>query len=539
MATKKFDPIEKYMSAEDFVDYCETNKVWASLDILGKYEEAGLLHPIYRLIYPEDYIKANLQNRFPNQQVEVPPPEWAKELNRRIDIFKMPMEKECYVMAINDGYPLDWLAARGTPDLLRPSKNNFIPWDNYKVNFEINGNNISETRARYFYAPWQIFALDELNRNNSFSINLAISRQINQRLLKREIQNSKVLDYLDIFQSLAEYIMIDRVLYNYYSQKGVSQIPEEKSIKEKEVYRIYKKHTREEWLNLVREMMALYSKYTKLEKKKLSEELKIYLKNAVEFLLIINKAPSDNISEEYEKICEEVEGISHKSRGASMINGILIDTELEKILPNNEKELKQHIKLYFPIYMKELGLTDKDFTEEISNKIAEELLSGYSAMAFEIMNIQKLLYHGELFWEENILSRLRSSTLSIEGIGKEWFLVNGLLNDLFKKAFGKDSLEKYNYENLRSVVCNSCNVKDFNEYYEKLVKILAFNIKDNSYCGKHLLIVHLTRNYMGHYSKIDDLFFLNLREIYKAIVLTLISLYMVKPKDPLPSSSPK
>ena len=44
---------------------------------------------------------------------------------------------------------------------------------------------------------------------------------------------------------------------------------------------------------------------------------------------------------------------------------------------------------------------------------------------------------------------------------------------------------------------------------------------------------------MGHYSKIDDLFFLNLREIYKAIVLTLISLYMVKPKDPLPSSSPK
>jgi len=246
------------MPAEDFANYCEINKVWASTGILEKYEENNLLLPIYRLMYPEDYVRTVILDRFPSQQVVVNPPEWLKELSNRLDILKDRLSEDCYKMVLSDGHPLDWLFKKGIPEFFRPNKDNFIPWKEYIVSVKIEGREIGDSRAEHYYAPWQIFALEKLNENHTILENFATGYKKGWGILRKELIPSRILKYSDIFQSLTEYMMIDKILYNYYSQKGASQIPEEKSVRDKEAQKVYLRHTHNEWINLIRKMIEIY-----------------------------------------------------------------------------------------------------------------------------------------------------------------------------------------------------------------------------------------------------------------------------------------
>lgn len=214
---EQHNPITKYFEAQKFVDYCEANRVDASLNVLETYEKHGILIPIYRLVFPDEFIEAKYEYEKEN------PSDPIMKLNR-------PSEWEPIVRLINalsnynfgnypdiikNGHPLDNEYEKHNPFLKSPDKNDFRPWKDYEivVGIDKDGDPDKGNTAEHYYAPWQIFVVDELNYLHTIKENYLTKEREGRGIVKKNIRKSRILEFSDLFQTTSNYRMLESIIW--------------------------------------------------------------------------------------------------------------------------------------------------------------------------------------------------------------------------------------------------------------------------------------------------------------------------------------
>ena len=331
---EKHDPLHKYLTAKEFIDYCKANRVDASLNTLETYEKHGILMPIYRLVFPDEFIKAEYEYEKENPSDHVTklncPSEWepivrlknalsdynfklighlispngSKSFAYQKDIIKYQED------IIKNGHLLDNEYKKHNPFLKTPNKADFSPWEEYEVlvdNIDNDGNPVKGNTAEHYYAPWQIFVVDELNYLHTIKENYLTKERKDRSIVKKNIRKSRILEFSDLFQTASNYRMLESIIWIIVTDDLKGSIIEGicyrtleeriKKIAEKE----YAKHNKSELMKFIRKLVELYYWYTELEKNKLSQELKRLLGS-----IAIMVGMARNI--DFETLCDEIFG---------------------------------------------------------------------------------------------------------------------------------------------------------------------------------------------------------------------------------------
>lgn len=528
---EKHNPVtERYLDAKEFCDYCNANRVKTSIETLEAYEKHGLLLPIYRLEYPEDYIRAvfeyNHRPRGQSSDFDLMP-EWThiEELNNRLRYYCDRLLPGSIEETLTSGHPLDCAHREKHPLIHRPMPGTFKPWDEYKiVAGTLEGRTIKQSKVEHFYAPWQIFVLDELNHYHTILNSYATGPVSEWNPLTKQLFHSKIQEWEDCFQTLADYCMFKNLLHyddTLYSEYDLIEGPAYKRLCEQEkirAIRCYEQHPYDKWIRFIRKLIELHVRYREREKVKLAEELKRTLIEAVEMVL-------NSTGYKYEQFCDEVDGPfkGERSFRCSLDDGIIIHPgELERIFPNEIKQLKEDVVWKLKEHAERMNKSlpkEEELDSEVSSRLTETLVSqDYVDILTHIYQIEHLWFSEELFWVDTLWAHLRSLAVCIENVGRKWFPKSNGIEGIFHAAFSK-------YKKLKHTRIGNCDVKTSEEFKRKL-DILLNQPRATEHCGQHLLITELTRNYLGHGGQLaSGILGSKFINIYRALVETLLSLY--------------
>lgn len=531
---EKHNSVKKYVEAKEFVEYCKANNVDASLHILEAYEKVGLLLPIYRLITPDEYIRAlfeyNHRNPFdPNVPFDTDD-NWQaiEQLRTALSNYSFkPLPQ--FSVALTHGHPLDFEYQSKNPFLQMPLKENFKQWEEYKIVVTINGHIFKEEKAEHYYAPWQIFVLDELNLMHTIEENYATKQKKGWGIFKKELQPTKLISFFEYFQTISNFEMMESLIWHDITFDVRSMVIEGELYKQlktrtaEQAKKEYEKHPYSEWIKFIRKLVELYTEYTEREKNKLSNECKRLLTSTINMII-------DTTKKSFEEICADYGGRFKGIRSTCREEDIFIyPGELERIYPDEFKRAKERARWAFESQIKQFNETRPDslkIKETIIDALIDNIIeSGHDLLLYHLHEIEELWFNHTPGWESSIWAHLRALAVSIESIGHEWYERRYLTN-ILEKAFKEEK-----YSSLRDSIGEKItNAETPSDYKQKLDKIWDHRKKSQSeICGHHLVIANLTRNYFAHNVKFEpDMLGSLLIEIYKDLLLTLISLFVKK-----------
>lgn len=549
-----YDPTRKYLTAKEFIDYCKANRVDASFNILETYEKHGILMPIYRLVFPNELIKAKYEyekeNPFDPATKLNCTSEWepiVRLINALSDYnfkligpFMSPDGSKSFAYQediIKNGHPLDNEYKKHNPFLKAPDKNDFRPWKDYEIVVDIDkdGDPVKRNTAEHYYAPWQIFVVDELNYLHTIKENYLTKERKGRGIVKKNIRKSRILEFSDLFQTTSNFRMLESIIRIIVTDDVKGSVIEgkcyrtleerTKKIAEKE----YAKHNKSEWMKFMRKLVELYNHYTELEKDKLSQELKRLLERTA-----IMVTMARNI--DFETLYDE----GKKSWGRRYIDDIRIYYKgLGKIFPIEINQLRERALSILPSYIKEVNdwlpedskLSD-NFHEQLVSTIIDE---GNGLLLTHLHEIEDLWFNHKLYRIGSIWAHLRSFAVGIEDIGKKWFRGRGI-DGVFKKAFGNNygKLES-EYNRLKPTHCkNGITEADTPDDFIKKSKYILenknlYSLSGSPLCKYYLVVTKLTRKFVSHHIKIESTMMGSLFvEIYRCLILTLVSLFAQK-----------
>jgi len=562
---EQHNPITKYFEAQKFVDYCEANRVDASLNVLETYEKHGILIPIYCRVFPDEFIKAKYEYEKKNPLDPVMklncPSEWepiVRLINALSDYnFKLigpfisPDGSESFAYQegiIKNGHPLDNEYKKHNPFLKTPNKSDFRPWKDYEIVVDIDkdGDPVKRNTAEHYYALWQIFIVDDLNYLHTIKENYLTKEQKGRGIVKKNIRESRILEFSDLFQTISNFRMLESIIRIIVTDDVKGSVIEgecyrtleerTKKIAEKE----YAKHNKSEWMKFLRKLVELYYHYTELEKDRLSQELKRFLGSTAIMVMMARNKDLD-----FERLCNEY-GEGNKSWGIRYIDGIRIYYKgLEKIFPIEINQLRERALSILPSYIKEVNDWLPKGSTKLPDNFHEQLVStiideGNELLLTHLYEIEDLWFKYKLCRVGSIWAHLRFLAIGIEELGKEWFCKEKIEN-IFIEAFGNDYRNRlkseYNKLKPEQYAKSSITRADTqDEFIEKLNCILGNkdlfnNLSNNPLCKYHLVVTHLTRNFVSHHIKIKSIMMGSLFvEVYRCLVLTLVSLFAQKKK---------
>lgn len=531
---EKHNPVNKYVEAKEFVEYCKANNVDASFDILEAYEKVGLLLPIYRFTAPDKYVRTlfeyNHKNPFdPNVPFDIDN-KWQEieELYTALNRYSFKPVTQ-FSLALTYGHPLDYAYQNQNPFLQRPSQEDFKPWKEYKIIAgTLNGYPMKEETVKHYYASWQIFVLDELNLTHTIEENYATRRRKGWGIFKKELHPSKLIGFYEYFQTISNFEMMESLIWHDITYDVKSMVIEGELYKQLETRTAeqakneYKNHPYPEWIKFIRKLVELYTEYTEREKIKLADECKRFLTDTTNMLIVATKKSFERIRADYDG---RFKGIRSTCREEDIF---IYPGELERIYPDEVKQAKECAGWELESFIKELNKTLPE-NDKIDLKIKDVLVnniieSGHYLLLSHLHEIEKLWFNHSPHWESSIWSHLRSLVVSIESIGQEWY-GQRYLRETLENAF----IKKYN-DLKNSISADITDAKIPSEYKQKITKILELKKKGTfSICGYHLVSAHLTRNYFAHKIKFEsDMLGSLFIEIYKDLLFTLISLFVKK-----------
>ncbi len=534
---EKYNPIKKYLSSEEFVEYCKANNVDASLNVLEAYEKAGLLIPFYRLVFPDEYTRAlfeydyKINNTTLDASFDDDKWQEIEQLRTALHSYSFkPLPQ--FDFALKHGHPLDYSYQNKNPFLQKPDKENFKPWEKYKiVAGTIDGHSVKKDTAEHYYTPWQIFILDELNLMHTIEENYATKQKKGWGIFRKELQPSKLGSFCEYFHTISNYRMMEALIWHDITFDVKSSVIEGELFKQlstrtaEQAVKEYGKHSFPEWIKFIRKLVELYNEYTKREKIKLADELKRFLTSTINMLM-------DATKKSFEEIKNDYDGRFKGFRCQCRDEGIMIyPGELERIYPDEVKESKELARRSFHSQIKEINETlpnDSKIEEKIIDSLIDNIIeSGHHLFLSHLHEIEKLWFNHRPHWESSIWAHLRSFAVSIESIAQEWYGQNKL-GSILEYAFKKE------YINLKdSIGKGIIDAKTPSEYKQKITKISEYKKKGiHGICGYHLVSAHLTRNYFSHKIKFEpDMLGSMFIEVYKDLLFTLISLFVKKTFD--------
>ena len=208
-----------YWEHDKFIRYCNANKIAVNATILEQYEKSGLLYPCYRVLCPRELLrrdyKADRSSYNKNYKVLS---EWEPLIELENSISKSKhwiYEKNKEY--IENGHPLDQEIEKNNPYIAKPECEKFKAWDRYKVIVDKQGDyKIKKSRADYYYSPWKVFILQDLNELSIDRDNRAFGAKEKWGLVRKKVEPSPLNEFAPFFRTTTDFNYRRAILINNY-----------------------------------------------------------------------------------------------------------------------------------------------------------------------------------------------------------------------------------------------------------------------------------------------------------------------------------
>ncbi|MCX5814496.1 MAG: hypothetical protein NT178_18430 [Proteobacteria bacterium] len=520
-----FNGADIYLEIDKFQDSCGKLNIKANDKALEAYDKHGLICPLYRINRPKDYLQTIFEQTYGPQDVKVVsvPDEHGnllqfeyEELNRwHIEILPE------FEITLKEGHPLDQAHKRGECFVEVPSKDTFKDWKEYELRLQMTVDGASirhmESTARHFYAPWQIYLIEEANQWHTRTINVLVPLGENETYILSETPRKLSLtDWQEQFKSLWVYRFKESLLFrktSYFVKENILEEDDAKrfySDRSKIAETISNQHSYESWIGFLRTLCGLYFNYRGREKYKLSNEVKKDISETVSLLRF-------GLGKKYRDIINDV----------GMILGgqeFFYVPPLERIYPEYEsflrRETKSSLDSVLEDYNKEVPAVLKLGQGAVDDIIDHAFKIGNETLLVSVIGINKEYFSPSYFGEEGIWSYMRSLAVAVESWVKEIaskndfrpaivFLATGDFDsccDQLQKKVGKTNMDVQSYVELRQFLDELKTVK-----FIKKSKDLTWM--------KYLIRAYLIRNYVAHHTKLEpELFGKNLIDLYRSLL---------------------
>ena len=152
---------ERFLMVNDFIAHCRSLNVRTDERELEHYEKIGVMLPVARVIYPEEYFIRQRRHELEGGVIAgIDTAEWPElqRLAERSTHLGFPFG---YTDLTDDELVHCFDREMGSnPYLIFPGDSEFKPWDDYKVKVaELQGHEIKESLAEHYYSYWQVHQL--------------------------------------------------------------------------------------------------------------------------------------------------------------------------------------------------------------------------------------------------------------------------------------------------------------------------------------------------------------------------------------------
>lgn len=528
-----------YIELDKFKKLCNDLNVHCSDRLLEAYEKHGLFYPIFRINRPKDYLQSIFEqnhgtNRF-KHVIEVP--------DEYGNLLKFEHEELCrwdhpilpgFDKALSEGHPLEQAHKRGESFIEKPSKDTYRNWEDYKVILEItiNGSSLktTESTARHYYSPWQIYLLEEANRRHTRYFNVLINLKEGEKyILNEQPQKLLLAQWQDYFKSLWDYKFKENLLFTKALTCVAGNILEGKDNEnfhnscEKIANDICLQYSYESWVEFLNALCALYSEYQEREKHRLSKCVKKDIRSVIDISMFgFRKTYRDIIKDvgtviggrsyfyvsPLERICPEYEGFL--KREANPL--------LESVLDDYNKEVPEDLKL------------DKKLVDEI---IDHAFRTGNETMLVSTIGINQEYFSPSYFGDEGIWSHIRSLAVAVESWVKTLAAnteFRNAIGTLTKNRFGKNYFDSCCDQLQKELGRTNMDVYSYADLKQFLDKITTIKFNGLSWM-KYLIRAYLIRNYVVHHTRLEsELFGSTLIALYRSLLF--LAFYTWKVKQP-------
>jgi hypothetical protein len=528
----------RYMQVKDFVKYCDSLNVKTDEQELEYYEKKKIMHPVARIVYPEEYIIQNdlwyhsITTEYPNPKIW-PDIQKLSDKQRRFPEQYADMQDEELIDSFDREFGHNSY-------LVKPSTARFKPWNSFLIEIPIrDGIHHSASLAEHYYAYWQVHQLSNLQNYPDLYKNKFFIDHIGKETLQKSFHpippKISLLREFNGLSKIFDLISYWIVMYTRERDRTFALIPLEHNIKKlnKEQLDLYQirlkdhaKFIRSKYkisINMIylalSKLIGLYDEYQKDEHYKLAEELRNDIIYFAHFVELISGDSWESIGDKLGK------KYSYWTKQHFLHLDISIKEsdearDLFKIYTDKYAEILSHFNILNPTFT-----FSGDEIDELLKYCNKEgffiLTSALSGMIYTSDDVQKKFRRVYLY------TNLKNAITSLEYLLKEFArlgnidLSNQTLTPIILRIMKRESWISLFNNNLRLT-----KAKDSIEFFNNLS--LLINDKDlirseESHFARTFLIVTLARNLTVHNYPQEDWFYAEyFNEMLQAIVFALL-----------------
>lgn len=514
----------RYLNVDEFIKYCESLNVKTDKRELEYYEKSGIMLPLIRVTYPEDYVR--LLTLWSHGKISNSPDmnQWhglteAFDKRRVLPQDYSNMTDEELIDSFDRGIG-------NNPFLSRPSTNNYKPWKEYDIEIEYaEGQKTSEKISEHYYSYWQVYQLKNIQKypdlweNKSLLDNIPAEKKL--QIYRPWAPDLEKLHSFNGMAKMFDVLSFWITMYHHTELRTFSQIPEKHQIKrlDDSQYQTYLNQikinanlvkatfsvTVDELYSFLYDLIDLRDNYLKDEKLKLAEQLRNDIIYQAYFIQALTGVEWDAVADELKK--------------RNYPWWIRKHFRHLDILTKEQDEASDFLKSIVKDYKKtlnDLGISNQ--SQQISLSEIDEFLSyckneGLSLLITAVSGmIASEEDRGKKFRRASQYTNIKNIVTSLEYllrgfIAKASLTISGSgLNSTIKSVME----HRVNWFSLFDAKKNSSKANNSTEFYTKLVDLMNDSellVSEDTYWARAFLIASLARNLTVHEHPSDDWFY--------------------------------
>jgi len=514
----------RYLTVNEFIKYCGDLNVGTDHKELEYYEQAGIMLPVARVIYPEEYIKLRTL-WFVHAKDEPPQEDQWPELARLFDKPRIRPEKYA---DLSDEELIDSFDREmgKNPYLVRPTTENYRPWHSYDISVSYgDGLKSTQSIAEHRYSYWQVHQLyliqqyPDLYKNKNLLDH--IPDEIKQRIHRPYSPNSDKLREFDgqapMFDLLSFWITVyererKRAFASIHPKHQVKQLDEQQyqgyldrlKLDAESVQTRYGTSVNELY-GFLYQLLELQSDYRKKERYKLAEELRndiISLAHLIELL-------TDN---DWEEVADELgKRFTFWTRQNFRYLDLLIKErdEARDILIDLAKKYSDVLKEHkIPVARLTFSANDVDdlldYCKREGYTVLFTSLSGMTATEEE---------YADKFRPVTRYTNLKNALTALEFVMRDFAFKSGSIPDrltlhaVIRAVMKNESWFPLFIEKTNKKLTSASNEAEFFKKLNQLLHDPDLTQSEDAYWARVFLIASLARNLTVHDFPTDDWFY--------------------------------
>ena len=314
---------ERFAGVGLFIGYCKDLNVQADERELEHYEKTGVMLPVARLVYPDEYVIQRDQRVWNGVSDGDELDEWPdlRGLTERLGPFPHgygDLADDELVHCFDRE-----LEAGDNPYLHRPSTSNFRPWSEYRVLVhDRHGHGILRPTAEHYYCYWQVHQLHFIQRypdlhKNAWLVDRLPADEPWKIFFPRAPKKERLAEFEGMrrsFDALSFWITAyarerNRTFASVAEKDGFRRLDDVQADYHQKRLTAYARMvserfqlTSQDLYEFLRQLIKLYDDYGRDERYKLSEELKRDIFCWEDLLKFITGETRDEVADELGKV---------------------------------------------------------------------------------------------------------------------------------------------------------------------------------------------------------------------------------------------